>query len=159
MNQCKHCPEPVEAERYSMCKKCWWDRDPRNIKNGGTVDLEKYNRSTKMNVVSLNNRFLLEPYKGDRALKANTATGFAIVQQKVSVVGLTLLADAVVQLDTKNVETLEKGSKVYIREELLFTAPWAQKAYESDAIEGKFIIVDSSQVEFVVPKEEEEVQF
>lgn len=41
MKQCNHCPEPVEAERYSMCKDCWWSRDPRNIKNGGTVDLDK----------------------------------------------------------------------------------------------------------------------
>lgn len=106
-----------------------------------------------MNVVSFNNRFLLEPYKGDRALKANVSSGFAIVQQKVSVVGLTLLADAVVSLYGKEVETLEKGSKVYIKEELLFTQPWAQKVYESDAIEGKFIIVEASQVDFIVSKE------
>lgn len=44
MKQCKHCPEPVEAERYEMCKECWWDRDPRNVKNGGTVDLSKWTK-------------------------------------------------------------------------------------------------------------------
>lgn len=100
--------------------------------------------------VSLNNRFMVEPYKGDRALKANTTGGFAIVQQKVSIVGLMLLADALICLGGENVRTLAKGSKVYIKEELLFTQPWAQKVYESDAIEGKFIIVDLNYVEFVV---------
>ena len=40
MKQCEHCPNPVEADRYDMCKDCWWDRDPRNIKNGGTVQLK-----------------------------------------------------------------------------------------------------------------------
>jgi hypothetical protein len=28
--QCEHCDGPVEAMRYTMCKKCWWDRDIRN---------------------------------------------------------------------------------------------------------------------------------
>lgn len=149
MKQCEHCDKSVEAPQYQMCYFCWWDRDPRNAKNGGTVDMEK----NKMDAVSLNNRFMVEPYKGDRALKANTTGGFAIVQQKVSIVGLMLLADALVQLDGKTVETLEKGSKIYVKEELLFTMPWAQKVYESDAIEGKFIIVDSTYVEFLVPKE------
>lgn len=41
MKKCKkYCGNPVEAERYDMCKSCWWAQDPRNIKNGGTVDLE-----------------------------------------------------------------------------------------------------------------------
>jgi hypothetical protein len=100
-------------------------------------------------VTSINNRFILEPYKGDRTLKANASTGFAIVQQKVSLVGLRLLAD--VDLCTQGfVQVYPKGSLAYIKEELLFTQPWAQKSYESDGIEGKFIIVDSTYVDFVV---------
>ena len=31
--QCKHCKESVEAAHYSMCKACWWERDPRNSSN------------------------------------------------------------------------------------------------------------------------------
>jgi len=141
----KDCGNEVEAQRYSMCYDCWWAQDPRNIKNGGTVNLEK----KEMNVTSLNNRFIVEPYKGDRALKANATSGFAIVQQKVSIVGLKTLADSLVQVGKELYETLPKGSTVYIKEELLFTQVWAQKVFESSAIEGKFIIVDASQVEFV----------
>ena len=102
----------------------------------------------KNNPQSLNNRFILEPYKNDRTLKSNASTGFAIVQQKVSVVGLTLLADAEITFNGLG-RTFDKGSIVYIKEELLFTQPWAQKVYESDAIEGKFIIVDSTYIEFI----------
>ena len=98
---------------------------------------------------SLNNRFILEPYKGDRALKSNASTGFAIVQQKVSLVGLKVLVDAMIFCGAQQGIRWPVGSLAYIKEELLFTQPWAQKIYESDAIESKFIIVDASQIEFV----------
>jgi hypothetical protein len=104
--------------------------------------------SIGMGPCSLNNRFILEPYKGDRALKSKNETGFAIVQQKVSIVGLRLLADVNV-FTQGGAMTFLAGSLAYVKEELLFTQPWAQKVYESDAIEGKFIIVDSAHVEFV----------
>jgi len=104
----------------------------------------------KLECTSLNNRFIVEPYSGDRTLKAKTVTGFAIVQQKVSIVGLKLLMDMLMTMGADTV-LFKKGSTVYIKEELLFTQPWAQKVYESDGLESKFIIVDSNQVEFVVP--------
>jgi len=151
----KNCGHDVEAPQYSMCKECWWNQDPRNTKNGGTVDLEKYKEKKEMNLVSLNNKFVVEPYKGDRTLKANSASGFAIVQQKVSIIGLRLLVDSLVQVGPQARETLPKGSMIYVREELLFTQEWAKKVYESDAIEGKFILVDASQVEFVRVDEEQ----
>jgi hypothetical protein len=100
-----------------------------------------------MNPVSINNRLLVEPYSGDRALKAKNAGGFAIVQQKVSIVGLKLVANASI-LVGNNIEEIKKGTVVYIKEELLFTQPWAQKIYESDGVEGKFIIVDLTHIEF-----------
>lgn len=28
-----YCGEPTEAERYNLCKKCWWNEDPRNPVN------------------------------------------------------------------------------------------------------------------------------
>lgn len=148
----KDCGNEVEAKQYNMCYDCWWAQDPRNVKNGGTVDLEKIKPKTEttMKIInSMNNRFIAEPYKGDRALKSNSASGFAIVQQKVSVVGLKVLADAVIFMGAQQGISWPKGSIIYVREELLFTAPWAQKVYEADAIEGKFIIVDATQVEFV----------
>lgn len=45
--KCK-CGQSVEDFRYEFCYECWWDQDPRNVKNGGTVDLDKY--KTKENV-------------------------------------------------------------------------------------------------------------
>jgi hypothetical protein len=101
---------------------------------------------------SLNNRFILEPYSGDRTLKSKNEVGFALVQQKTSIVGLRLLMDAVVFSGTQCGVPYSKGSLAYIKEELLFTQPWASKVYESDAIEGKFIIVDAAHIEFVVEK-------
>ena len=149
LKKCKHCEKAAENDQYDMCKECWWDQDPRNVKNGGTVDLEKYKKENETVTTSLNNRFILEPYKGDRALKANASSGFAIVQQKVSLVGLTLLADVDLARDVF-VQTFSKGSKAYIKEEELFTQQWALKVFESDAIQGKFIIVDAAHVQFVV---------
>lgn len=98
---------------------------------------------------AMNNRFILEPYQGDRALKAQNASGFAIVQQKVNVVGLKVMVDAIVFVGAQTGILWPKGSVAYIREELLFTAPWAQKVFESEGVDGKFIIVDSINVEFV----------
>jgi hypothetical protein len=152
MNKCEHCEKPVEAEQYTKCYDCWWDRDPRNVKNGGTVDLGSFGKpKEKKNMIvnSMNNRFICEPYKGDRALKAVSSNGFAIVQQKVNIVGLKVLVDAVIFCGAMQGISWPKGSVVHIKEELLFTQQWAQKVYESSAVEGKFIIVDASQVEFV----------
>lgn len=112
--------------------------------HGGTSDLDEYKKTT-----SLNNRFIVEPYSGDRALKSKNTGGFAIVQQKVSLVGLRLLVDANIVSGSLST-AYTKGSTVYIKEELLFTQVWAQKIYESDALEGKFIIVDAANVDFVV---------
>jgi hypothetical protein len=110
-----------------------------------------------MSILSLNNRFIVEAYFTDRSLKAKETNGFAMIQQKVSLKGLRLLVPA--RLDkplssTANGGPLSEtiipaGSIVYIREELLHTQPWAQKIFESEAVEGKFMIVDMTNIEFV----------
>ena len=105
-----------------------------------------------MNSVSLNNRFIVEPYKGERALKSKNEGGFALVQQKTSVVGLKLLVDVTFN-NANNSCFFAKGSTIYVKEELLFTQQWGAKAYESDAIEGRFLIIDGAHVEFVVEEE------
>lgn len=100
--------------------------------------------------VSLNDRFIVKPYAGDRTLKAKVSNGFAMVQQKTSIVGLELLMEA--RLSTTNKDLLEifpKGSMIYVKEELLFTQVWAKAIYESDAVEGNFIIVDVNNIEFI----------
>lgn len=181
--------QPVESTIYNKCRDCWWHGDPRNVKNGGTVDLEKYKMSEDMQdknqkfldsvgkkemlpsnyleldremrkeeekkgpqpgpkpaPISLNGRFIVETYKEDRALKATVSNGFAMVQQKVSVKGLTLLADV---MNSDGQYIAHKGSKVYIREGNLQAAAWAKVSFTSEAIEGEFMIVEQQYIEFV----------
>lgn len=95
---------------------------------------------------SLNGRFIVESYKEDRGLKATVTNGFAMVQQKVSLKGLKLLADA---QNTSGQYIARKGDMVYIRESLLQAQPWAKATFTSDAIDGEFMIVDQTYIEFV----------
>lgn len=95
---------------------------------------------------SLNNRLILEPYKKE-ALRANVQNGFARLDQKMTVKGLTVLVDAKLTDGT----LVLKGSKAYIREEVLHTEQWAQKVLESDGVKGSFLIADISKIEFIVP--------
>ena len=93
---------------------------------------------------SLNNRLVVEVYKKGE-LRHKESNGFAFVDQKVKVHGLKTLMDA----KLNDGDNIPSGSIVFIKEESLHTAAWAQKAYECDGIEGKFMIIDISVVEFV----------
>lgn len=98
---------------------------------------------------SVNNRILVETYQKE-GLRANVSNGFARLDQKVAVKGLKVVVSAKLNDGTY----VPKGSTVFIKEELLHTQPWAQKIMESEGVEGKFIIVDSSFVEYIVPPKE-----
>ena len=104
----------------------------------------------KNNAQSLNNRFIVETYKEDRALKAQVSSGFAMISQKVSLKGLKLLSDVHGSTGSSSFDYFA-GSTVYIRESLLQSQPWAKASFTSEAIEGEFMIVDVAYVEFVVP--------
>jgi hypothetical protein len=95
---------------------------------------------------SLNNRLVIEAYKKE-GLRANVQHGFARLDQKLAVKGLTILMDAKLNDGT----FVPKGSKAYIREETLHTAPWAQKILESDLLGQPFMITDLANVEFIEP--------
>lgn len=96
--------------------------------------------------VSLNNRLIVEKYvKGE--IRAKEKNGFALIDQKTQVKGLKVLMNALLANDV----LVYKGSVAYIKEEILHSAAWAQKSLESDAVSGPFLIVDLSQVEFIVP--------
>lgn len=95
---------------------------------------------------SFNNRLVVEAYKKE-GLKSHVSNGFAMVQQKVTVKGLTVLLDAKLSDGT----FIPKGSIAYIKEELLHTAHWAQKILESDTFSAPFIIVDMANVEYISP--------
>lgn len=108
------------------------------------------------------NKFVVAPYVSDGTIKTATTgkTGFAVIEQKVSVKGLRLLVDLVLDgmhsriaidgLSQSGPTTIKAGSTVFIREELLHTQVWAKAIYESEYI-GKFILVDKQYIEFVQP--------
>ena len=95
---------------------------------------------------SFNNRLVVEAYKKED-LKTNNSSGFAMIQQKVTVKGLRVLLDAKLNDGT----VILKGSTAFIKEESLHNLPWAKAILESEAVEGRFIIVDISNVEFIKP--------
>jgi hypothetical protein len=97
---------------------------------------------------SLNNRLIVESYKKE-GLKSSVNNGFAMIAQKVSLKGLKVLMDSNLPDGT----SIQKGSTAYIKEEILHTQQWAQKALEADTLPVPFLIVDMSFVEFVVPPE------
>lgn len=97
------------------------------------------------------NKFIVETYKEDRALKATVQNGFAMVSQKVQVKGLKLLAAAKIATNG-NIMHYPEGSTVYIKEAALQSQPWAKQAFTApEAIMGEFMIVDQAHVEFVDP--------
>lgn len=93
---------------------------------------------------SLNNRIIVEPYIKE-GLKPKISGGIATPGQRDGLKGLKVLVDAYLSDGTK----VEVGDKVYIREEVLHTHPWASKTLTCDSIEGKFLIVDLTYVEFI----------
>lgn len=97
---------------------------------------------------SLNNRLIVEPYKKE-GLTSTINNGFAKPDQKVAVKGLTVL------METKLTDgrIIKKGDKVYIKEESLYSLPWAQKILKCDCIDGNFLIVDITNVEFISSEE------
>ncbi len=122
--------------------------------NDQTMSLDSSKQAftiSEMNFVnnprSLNNRFILEAFIGSRDLKSKESNGFAMLSQKVSLVGLKLLADARLADGT----FIPKGSIAYIKESMILTQEWGKTALECPGIDGKFIIVDVNFIELVVP--------
>lgn len=99
------------------------------------------------NGCSFSNKLILEAYNNDKIIKTENRNGLAFVDQKTKVKPLKLLVNAKLIDGT----VIAKGSKAYVKEEQLFSQPWAKKILESDSIEGKFIVVDIGQVEFILP--------
>lgn len=96
---------------------------------------------------SLNNKLVVEPYKNDKVLKANVSNGFAMISQKIAVKGLKLLMDA----KLTNGDVIPKGYVVHIREEVLFTQPFAKQVFESESVGSNFMVVDIGYVDFITP--------
>lgn len=100
-------------------------------------------------MISVNNKLILEPYKGSRKIEANTSSGFATIKQKSTLIGLKALIDAQITSSGGKDVKIKKNSTVFFEEEVLYSSAWAKKTYQCDGIEDKFIIADYSQVVIV----------
>lgn len=100
-----------------------------------------------MTTISYNNKLICETYKEDRTLRVKVNAGFAVVDQKSRVVGLTVLFQA----KLANGDVVLPGSKAYIKEKLLRDSPAFKESFEADTISERFIVVDLSMVDFIAP--------
>jgi hypothetical protein len=94
------------------------------------------------------NKFIVEAYTGDRSLRANTTSGFAMIENRTALQALKTVADAEVVVGEFR-SFVPKGSTVFIQESKFFEPGWAQKVFTSEGIEGNFIIVHINDVEFI----------
>lgn len=98
---------------------------------------------------SLNNRLVLEQYvKG--GLQSQVRNGIATPGQRDGLKGLKVLIGTVLS-DGRHVPA---GSIAYIREEALFTQPWAAKPMNCDFLSEKFMIVDLHHIEAIKTPDE-----
>lgn len=95
--------------------------------------------------MTVNNKIFCEPYSGGKDLKSEVKSGFATVQQKNNLVGLRVLADAVVKNGDKLLE-IPKGSVVLFNEETLFLQKQYHTPIKNDFLKEPCIIADFSHV-------------
>lgn len=100
-----------------------------------------------MSNISYSNKLICETYKADRDLRKVVSNGFATVEQKSKIVGLTVLIDA----KLLNGDIIRAGSKVFVKEATLRTSPALKESYECETMDQRFVVVDLALVEFISP--------
>jgi len=99
-------------------------------------------------IESYNKQVICEPYKGSTGIKSKVSSGVAVVQQKVGVIGLKVLANAVIS-DTL---ILKRGDTVYVKEEILHTHKQYSQHLECKDIKEPFALINFAHVAFVKEK-------
>lgn len=87
------------------------------------------------------NKIAVKAYKKERKLEAKVTSGFATTKQKSTLVGLEVLADAILFFGHEPI-VVEKGSTAYFKEEDLYANQWARYEYEIDGMEDKFALAE-----------------
>ncbi len=101
-----------------------------------------------MTKFTVNNRFIVEAYKTDKALRSNVKNAFATIDQKGRLQGLKVLIDTQIVLG-QFIDRISAGSTIYVKEEILHNALWAKSALEAAGVDGQFIIVDLAHVDMI----------
>ena len=99
-----------------------------------------------MKVTSLNNKIMCSPYKGELKIKSSVKSGFAAVEQKISLVELEVVSDARISHSL----SIKKGSKVLISEEIAFNKAAKQKGFTTESIKEPFILVELFEIVGVI---------
>lgn len=95
---------------------------------------------------SFNGKLVLEAYN-QTELRAEVKSGWATLNQRNSLKGLTVL----IQANLPDGSIVPVGSTAYIKEESLHTQPFAKARLKSDTLKQEFILVGIDQVEYIVP--------
>lgn len=93
-------------------------------------------------MITVNNKLILEPYKGKGKIEAQVNSGFASIKQKSTLIGLKLLADGKVSIG-KDMVDVKKGQTIFFPEEILHAHDWSKKTFNLEGSEEKFIIAEA----------------
>jgi hypothetical protein len=98
---------------------------------------------------SLNGNLILKPYKKTRELKQKEiTTGFITTANKIGVEYLELLVDSLIEIGNNN-KCLDKGTKIYFKEETLYNAAWTKRVFENKDFPEGFIIAPIKDAVFI----------
>lgn len=89
-------------------------------------------------LTTINNLFMLEPYMQGQGIRSEIRAGLALPGQKLNLVPLKLLADAIL-----GDRVFKKGSLAMIAEDTLMTQQFAKQVRKAPGVEGEFILVDA----------------
>jgi hypothetical protein len=101
---------------------------------------------------SYNNKLIVEAYK-HQEIRPEGNKGWIQAGQKNNLKGLQVL----IQATLSNGDTIQPGSKVWIKEDFLHTQVWAKDVRKCETLPGEFILVSMNEVEFISPPEEGDV--
>jgi hypothetical protein len=102
-------------------------------------------------ITAVNNLIITEIYTSQKKIKTVVNSGFASISQKGNLVSLTVLADAIVSKDGDSI-TINKGSKVLIKEELLHNQKTLVQRFQINEIGDYFMIVPFEYIVGIIEK-------
>lgn len=94
------------------------------------------------------NKFIVEPVDGDRTLRTNNTSGFAMIEQRTALKSFKTVMDAHISIG-QFFQYVPKDSLVFVREERMFEPGWQSKIYKADEMDEGVMIIDPSFMEFV----------
>jgi hypothetical protein len=95
---------------------------------------------------SVNNKVMVEPYKGTKQIRSKTSSGFSSIEQKSTLTSLKVLAEAHVCDTYGNEITIPEGASIVLKEEFLATQSSVLKHYKINENSVEYMLVEFSEV-------------